>query len=97
MANINPLYRNANEVYAAFKANRVDELLLQLKVNRAPFSVSVRLLEDGLTEVVFIAQDGLTRIVQSPTIAQALYDACCINEALRPGETVCLPQRLVEA
>jgi hypothetical protein len=66
----------------AFKSGAVDSLLDQLRANRAMPRIDVALLDDGRIELRFTAQDGNYRIVKAPTVAQAMYSACCVNESL---------------
>lgn len=70
------------ELYPAFESNVVDDLLRQLKDNRASARIELALLDDGKVELLFYAQDQKIRAVRAATVAQALYDACCINEGL---------------
>jgi hypothetical protein len=62
-----------------FAANECDSLMEQLKANGVD-SVQIELNEHGAFKLVFVAESGREYWLVAPTVAEALYDACCINE-----------------
>jgi len=67
--------------YPVFKANITDALLHQLDSNSMQGGIALRFVEGKGVEYWFTDQKGNHNEGFAPTVAQALYDACCINEA----------------